>query len=418
MIRKIITIAGTAGIFVAFFILISIMGAMRPEIERQEAQTPLPKVFYETVTPAPVTLDVVAQGEVRPQTDITLTTQVAGKIVETSDAFVNGGAFKKGDLLVKIEDADYVAAAATSKARVAQALQSLKLEEAEAELAERDYAELGRDEAPTDLTLRRPQLAQARANYEAAQAEFAAARLNVERTRIRAPFDGRVRERIAGDGQFVGIGGQLGRIFSSDVAEIQLPLTDADLAKLGVSVAFSETPDAPGPQAVLTGEIAGRTHEWRGRVARTSGAIDPTTRQVSAIAVVDDPYGDGAADGTPLPMGLFVTAVLTGRPYDEAFAVQRTALHGVDKVYVVDADDVLKERAILVANAGRNVLTVVGGLAAGDRVVVSPLRGAGAGDKVDPSPWREAASVGASTASSAQAASLRSADDAMNGATQ
>ena len=101
-----------------------------------------------------------------------------------------------------------------------------------------------------------------------------------------------MRERIAGVGQYVAPGAQLGRIFSTDVAEIRLPLTDGDLAKLGLSIAFVETEENPGPPVHLSAFVAGQQHEWQARIARTDGAIDPATRQISAIAVVDDPYGE------------------------------------------------------------------------------------------------------------------------------
>ena len=355
MFRKFFTLIGTVGILAGFVFLIGLMGAMRPDVETKAPDIAPPTVFFDVARAQAVTLDVAAQGEVRPRTDINLTSQVGGQIVDTSEKFVDGGAFKKGDLLVKIEGAQYRAAAASAAARVAQAEEALKREEAEAALAARDYAELGRDGDPTDLTLRKPQLAQARANYEAAKADLRSARLDLQRTEIRAPFDGRVRQRIAGLGQFVSPGAQIGRIFSTDVAEIRLPLTDSDLAKLGLPLAFNETDDNPGPPAMLTADIAGEFRQWRGRVARTDGAIDPGTRQIAAIVVVDDPYGEGAAeDGTPLPMGLFVNAVIEGKPYENAIVLPRAALYGRDAVFVIRGDDTVETRKVRIVSDDRD----------------------------------------------------------------
>lgn len=304
MFRKLVTIVGTVGIFIGGGALIAVMGAMRPKIIPKEVELAPPAVFYTIAQPKAVTLDVVAQGEVRPRTDINLTAEVAGRIVKTSEAFVVGGAFKDGDLLVKIEDADYRAAVAGAKARVAQAEELLRREEAESDLARKDYEALGRAENPSELTLRLPQLAQTRAAFAAAKADYTSAALDLARTEIKAPFVGRVRERNAGVGQFISPGAPIGRIFSTDVAEIRLPMTDGDLAKLGVPLDFSETPENPGPPVMLSATLAGAFHEWQARIARTDGAIDPATRQISVIAIVDDPYGAGADDGTPLPMEL------------------------------------------------------------------------------------------------------------------
>jgi RND family efflux transporter MFP subunit len=371
MLRKFFTLFGTLGIFVVGFGLIALMGQLKPEIEKQEPEVTAPAVFFAVAQNGPVTLNVSAQGEVRPRTDISLTAQVAGQIISTSKGFVNGGAFEEGDVLIKIEDAPYRATAAAARARLAQ-------EEAEATLARKDYEDLGRDEDPTELALRVPQLAQAQAEYRAAQ-------LDLERTTIRAPFKGRVRERIVGVGQYVAPGAQLGRVFSTDVAEIRLPLTDADLAKLGLPVAFVESAENPGPTARLSAFVAGDMHEWTARIARTDGAIDPATRQIGAIAVVDNPYGAGAAeDGTPLAMGLFVDADIEGRQIDNAITLPRSALHGRDIVYVVGDGDILEQRQVRVVSADRDTIIVVDGVNEGERVVTSPLRGAGEGDEVEP----------------------------------
>ncbi len=370
MFRKFFTIIGTVGIITAFVFLTIGMGMMRPKPERQEAVITPPSVFYTVARSQSVTLDVSAQGEVRPRTDISLTAQVSGQIVSTSDAFVNGGAFEKGDILIKIEDAPYRATASAARARLAQ-------EEAEATLARKDYEDLGREQDPTALALRVPQLEQARAEYKAAQ-------LNLDRTTIRAPFPGRVRERIAGVGQYVAPGAQLGRIFSTDVAEIRLALTDNDLAKLGLPIAFSESNDEPGPAVAMTAMIAGKVHSWRGRIARTEGSIDAATRQVIAIAVVDDPYGKGSDNGTPLAMGLFVEASIIGKPYDNAIVLPRSALYGRDTVYTIAADDTLVEHTVDIVSTDRDTITIASGIEDGDRVVTSPLRGASQGDKVSP----------------------------------
>lgn len=384
MFRKLATIGGTLGILVVGFLLIAVMGQMRPDLEREAAEIIAPTVFYATATQQSVTLDVAAQGEVRPRTDISLTAQVSGRIIDVADGFVNGGAFKENDILLKIEDADYRASTAAAKARLAQSEEALRREEAEAALAREDYDDLGRAEDPTDLTLRIPQLAQARANFEASQAEYRAAQINLERTVIRAPFQGRVRERIAGVGQFVSPGAQLGRIFSTDVAEIRLPLTDLDLAKLGVPIDFIESDDNPGPSVELSAVIAGELHQWTGRIARTEGAIDATTRQIFTIAVVEDPYGAGADNNAPLAMGLFVDAKIEGRPYENAIVLPRAALYGRDRVYVITEDNLLEERTVIIVSSDRDTVTLASGIMPGERVAASPLRGAGNGDEVTP----------------------------------
>ena len=371
MFHKLVTIAVPVGILALGAGGIAAMNSLKPKIESTTPEKTTPSVFFTVAESGPKTLDVFAQGEVHPRTDINLTAQVSGQIVSMSSAFVNGGAFERGDVLIRIEDAPYRATAAAARSRLTQ-------EEAEAALARRDYEDLARAEGPTELALRKPQLEQARAEYRAAQ-------LDLERTTIRARFKGRVRERIVGLGQFVTPGAQLGRIFSTDVAEIRLPLTDNDLAKLGLPVAFIETRSNPGPSVTLSALIAGQRHEWSARMVRTNGAIDPTTRQISAIAVVDDPYGAGAStEGAALAMGLFVDAKIEGSRLNNAIVLPRTALHGRDVVYVIGEGDVIERRQVQIVSSELDNFTVMSGVEAGDRIVTSALRGAGDGDKVMP----------------------------------
>jgi multidrug efflux pump subunit AcrA (membrane-fusion protein) len=171
-------------------------------------------------------------------------------------------------------------------------------------------------------------------------------------------------------------------------------MTDGDLAKLGISIAFVETPENPGPAATLSATIAGKLHEWNARIARTDGAIDPSTRQISAIAVVDDPYGAGADNGAPLAVGLYVDARIVGKPIESAILLPRSALYGRNSVYVIREDDTIEERTVAIVSADKDTITLAGGLDAGERVVTSPLRGARSGDKVSPA---EATSIPGAT---------------------
>ena len=384
MIRKFFTVFASVGVLVATFALIGLMGAMRPQPQRKEVEITAPAVFYDITTVGATVLNVNAQGEVRPRTDINLTAQVAGNVTYVSDKFVNGGAFKKGDILMRIEDSTYRARAASAKARLARENEALRREEAEAALAARDYAELGREDEPSDLALRIPQLAQAEANYEAAQADYRATQIELDRTIIRAPFDGRVRERIAGLGQYVSPGTPLGRTFSTDIAEIRLALTDTDLAKLGIPIGFIASNERSGPTAEISASVAGRAHSWNGTITRTDGAIDAATRQVFAVAVVEDPYGAGSDDGVPLAMGLFVDVTIEGRPYEQAVVLPRSALHGRNDVYVITENNTLELRRVDIISASKDTITIGSGLAAGEKVVTSPLRGATNGDEVEP----------------------------------
>jgi len=378
MIRKLVVVGSVLGTLVFFFGVITILGAIRPEVETQEAAATPPIAFVKTIEYKPMNLSVRAQGEVAPRREITLASQISGRILSVSSSFANGGVFRKGDVLIQIEDADYRLAVTRAEADVASARQRLAVEEAESQLAAQDYEELSGgklSDAASVLTLRKPQLAAAEASLAAAQASLGDAKLALARTKITAPFNGRVRSTGADVGQFVSPGASLGQIFATDVAEIRLPLTDSDLAKLDLPFAFEAEGD-DAPLVNLSANVAGRLRQWTGRIRRIDAAIDSSTRQISAIAEVDDPYGSGADDGFPLAFGLFVEAEILGRDIPRATIIPWLAMRDDGQVYVVDDEDKLDlARPVIVAEAGEGLIAV-DGLDEGARMVVSPVTSA------------------------------------------
>ncbi|MGV6801537.1 MAG: efflux RND transporter periplasmic adaptor subunit [bacterium] len=388
MIRKIIVVVGQIVIVTGlFFGLIGFLGSQRPKIEKTESKKLPPAVFYTITEEKPVNLFVYAQGEVQPRTEISLTTQVGGKVQSVADEFNDGGVIKKGQMLLQIEQEDYRLAVVQAEARVAQAAQTLDLEKAEAELALRDWQELGGNDdgsTPSALTLRKPQLAQAQANYNAALADLQNAKLSLKRTTIRAPFNGRVRRKNADIGQFIGPGTPVGDIFSTDVAEIRLPLADDELARLGLPLAFTHSQETPGPRVDLSTIVAGQMRHWVGHIVRTDAAIDPRTRQISAIVEVDDPYGAGADNGFPLAIGLYVDAAIYGRALPKAVMISAASLQTEDEVYVILDDDTIELRKVVIAASDKSGLVVIDGLHAGEKVVTNRIPGMHAGDTVTP----------------------------------
>jgi RND family efflux transporter MFP subunit len=390
MIRKIFVVLGTFGAVLGIILvgvaIISFTGSMRPKIEKSEPEKTQATVFVEIAEPEDVNLSVIAQGEVSPETEIALSAQVSGKIEAVSKNFNDGGVIHKGEQLVKIEDADYRVALARAQAGLAQAEQALKVAEVEADLAAKDAHDIGAEDGQlSPLALRMPQLQQARASYQAAKADVANAELNLSRTVVRAPFNGRIRKKIADIGQFIGPGAQLAQIFSTDVALIRVPLTDEDFTRLGLPLAYTaDSSPLPAPKVLLSAIMGGRVLNWQGRVVRTDASIDPTTRQISAIIEVDDPYGEGADNGFPLAMGLFVTAEILGQEIKNAFVLPRIAVQSDNSVYIVDDENILRKQTVIIAASIPQGIVITEGIEPGQKIVVSRLGSAKVGETVIP----------------------------------
>lgn len=372
--RKVFVVGVCFGILAVAIGAFILMGAMKKPADIQKRRDPSLAVMAMPAYKSTVVLDVVVQGQSRPRTEVDLTPQVGGKVTYVSPQFVAGGQFKKGDVLLRIEEADYNVAVLRAQAGVARAEQLVIREQAEGAIARADWADLGRGGEPSPLTLREPQLAEAKANLLSAQADMENAKLQLSRTVIRAPFNGRIRDRFADVGQFVGLGTRLARVFSTEAIEIPLSLNDADLTQVNVPLSMNVTDRDAAPSVTLSAIIGGKRQEWQGRIVRTSGTFDPQTRTVSAIAEVLDPFGKGASeDGTPLPPGLFVDAEIQGRTLENVIIIPRDGLRPENKVYIVgqDAKAESRDAVVLDTNADRAVLA--SGVSEGELVVVSPL---------------------------------------------
>ena len=358
------------------------MGALKPQPEEKAAVVKAAPVLVASPVKQDVRLSVRTQGEVTPRTVISLVPQISGKITSVARSFLEGGAFQKGDVLIQIEQREYALRVTQARATVAQMRTRLVSEQAEAEVAKRESGALGIG-ADSALALREPQLAEAQAMLASAEAALEEAKLQLERTSIRAPFDGRVREKLVDIGEYVTPGSRLGEIFSVQIADVKIPLTDDELGQLGLDIGYAQTATAPGPAVTLSASVAGKPHQWQGRLARTDSGYDPETRVLFAYVEVEDPYGAGSDNGTPLAAGLFVTAEIEGRPVDGGMVVPRSALRGTDRVFIAKEDNTLEIRTVSVASSDRTRAILTSGLTGTEKVITSPVRGAADGMKVE-----------------------------------
>lgn len=348
--------------------------AMKPEPEKSDEPRAGLNVFAEPVREGALTLTVSAQGEVKPKREIVVAPQISGRISYVSPDFIDGGFIRRGQVLVRVEAEDYELGVVRARSTVASAEQRLAREIAESELALQDLEDLGMTDA-SPLARREPQLAEARASLDAAKAQLQDAELALARTAVIAPFDGRVRERAVDIGQVVAPGQSLGRIFGTDVVEVSLPLKDAELGRLGLPIAFADSPQTPGPDVVFSATVGGEPRTWRGTVVRTGAAINPQTRQINVIAELKDPFGKGADNGAPMAPGLFVNAQIQGKSLDQVLIAPRSALRGDDRLYIGDPETgKLSIRTVDVVFSDKDGAYFHTGAVPGELAIISPIQ--------------------------------------------
>ena len=245
------------------------MGATRPQPKTSPPEVLPPMVRTVQVKIESIRLEVNTQGTVVPRTQGALVSEVAGRVVKVAPSFSAGGFFEAGDVLVRIDPRDYELAVIRARAQVARAESLLDRERAEGKVAVREWKTLGNGHA-SPLALRRPQLAEAEANLESARAELKAAEIALERTAIRAPYAGRVRDKLVDVGQYVAPGTPVAQVYAVDYAEVRLPLSDEDLACLDISLLRRGEPGTrTGPKVDLHARFAGKERKWTGRIVRS-----------------------------------------------------------------------------------------------------------------------------------------------------
>lgn len=357
-----------------------ILTATKPKLERTQPPAPKPMVRVAKVKTRPQVVVINGEGTVRPLREIQLVPQVNGKVIFASRALVDGGEFKKGDLLLRIDPLDYQLAVTLAQAQVKDSESKLKVAEEEAAASREEWLLLYKADAKDNqipaLVAKEPQLAAARAKLAADRADLQKAQLNLERTELKAPFDGRVSDENVDIGQYISTGQTLATLFSTNQAEIVVPFEDEDLYWFHVP---GFTPgDGLGSAVSVNTRVAGREAFWPGRVVRAEGKLDERTRMINVVIRVDKPY----ETKPPLAAGLFVTVDIEGRTMENATMIPRAALRSNNVVWVVDINGQLTFRKVSVARLTPEAALLEGGLNDGEMVVVSTLSAVTDGMKV------------------------------------
>ncbi len=360
------------GIIGAFVLAIS-----RPEVETKAPEIPPKTVRVMEVRKQEVTMTVKSQGSVVPRTESALVAQVSGRVISVSPAFVSGGFFETGDILVSIDKTDYNLAVTQANYQVAQAELRIKLEEEQAALAIEEWKSLNGDKPPTSsLVTREPQLAEAKAALAAAKASLELAQVNLERTNVRAPFAGRVRTKNVDVGQFVTPGSPIAVVYAVDYAEVRLPLPNESLSYLNIPYDFrGKKTNEKDSQVILRASFAGKTHEWEGYIHRIEGEIDARSRMIHVVARVENPYGKSeGARRPPLTVGLFVDAEIIGKTIHDVTIIPRSALRDDNRILVVDGEDRLHFRDVSLLRLNAETAYIQSGIESGEQVCISPLQ--------------------------------------------
>jgi RND family efflux transporter MFP subunit len=359
-----------AGAFQLVFVIavvgsaVLLSASLKPDTSDGRPKAAPSRVSVSVVEPAPLAFKprVKLNGVVEARTVTSIVPQVAGRVIEVSDSFRPGATVAKGDILFVIDPSDYKLAIDRTLAEIEMARSELARLEAEGE-AEREVWELSYpDRQIPDLIARVPQIAAAKARIHSGEAARAAARLNLERTVIRAPSDARILETRLDVGQVVNSNSAIGSIFSISSLEISVPVSADELRRIGV---------AEGRRALIV-PPAGPAIE--GSVVRKAAALDERTRLATLFIASEDPAA--------LTLGEFVAIEIDGLPTENAYRLPPAALTSRDQIWVVDNGQLVERRVEILGR--ESDMLIVGAFDSADGVVAIPPADVRPGLPVEP----------------------------------
>lgn len=354
--KRSIRLAVAGAILLAGIFLFVFLSGLRSTPLPTNPPRPVPEVETITARQGDLVVEIPAQGVIEPVTVTRASAEVEGVVIAVSPDFEAGASFKKGEVLLEIDPSDYEAAVAQAEAAVADAKLQLADEEMRALQAERDWKRLAAPgQKPSDLVLRVPHLEAAKARVKASTAALERAKKDLERTKLRAPYDGRIRSKLADLGTRVGKGEPLAEFYATSVFEVRLPVPRQDAAFLkgdGETIELREN---------------GGTRTWTATVDRTEGEIRRDDRTIVIVARID-----GGMEGAPLP-GQFIETSIPGRVVPGIFRVPRRAFASSDRVLVVAPDQTLTTRPVKILRTEREDVLVSSGLEDGEQLCVTAL---------------------------------------------
>lgn len=327
-------------------------------------------------------IEVESYAALKANTRTDILPLVSGQVVKVSSSFQRGAFVTAGQLLLEIDPLEYEVAVQVARSELASAELALAEEEARSEQAERDWRHSQNQSKAqvSDFALRYPQLKAAKANLATAEAKLQLAMKNLDRTKVRAPYGGRLIETFVNLGSVVSTATRLAELYSSESLELSLPIANRDLQFLDLPTMLNNG-DIP---VRIENPLVSPSQYWRARIVGTEALVDSENQQIYAVAKIKGPENSDSGYQA-LKVGQYLHAVIEGKEIEDAILIPNAAVYQGAYVYVVKENDgvpILVRRDISVRWRNEEFSLLASGLAPGDRLVITPLGQVTSGTRV------------------------------------
>ena len=358
----------------------SLLVSFQPEIDKIIPTKILPTIETKKIKLTPIRQSVMAYGIVKPHKQIALASEIAGRVIWVSEKLISGGKFDQFDTLIRIENTDYKLQLDKASAENTRAQVDLGIYENDYQRQQGLFKKNLISNSQLDDAFK--MYKRAEATLRITQANLEQASLNFQRTEITAPFSGRVQQESIDEGGYLTVGAPIATLYADDIVEVRLPISNDDLGFLNWPQQMRGTLSPEESIAVsITSTYGGIDYQWQGQLVRIESEVDPKTRLFHAVAVVKNPeFGEQP----PLTVGLFVTAEIAGRSYDQSVLLPRSAVID-NRVLIVNEDNRLMYREIEIIRINKDSVLVGRGLNNNELICVTPPSIIFEGMEVNPS---------------------------------
>ena len=351
-------------------IIFSLLVATKPEASTITKEKILPVVKMWRAQSGEHQVIIQTQGVVEPIQITALASEVSGKIEYLSPNFEVGQRFKKDEVLLSIDASDYEAVQAKAMAELADAKLALSKETALSEQALRDWKALGEGEEPNELVLRKPQLESALARVVSAKAGVEKAERDLEKTKIKSPYDSKIEKTNVELGSLISQGSVVGSVYSADRFELRLPVSinEYDFVDIDKSA-----------EVIFETNISGTRYSWNGKLLRSESKVDQSSQSIFLVAEIQN----SLLNKKFLVPGVYLKAKVFGKVLKKTYSIPRAAIFDRNKLIVILEGNSISIREVKIVRSERDVVIISSGIEDGDRVVTTPLSNAIEGMKVE-----------------------------------
>ncbi|MCK5541835.1 MAG: efflux RND transporter periplasmic adaptor subunit [Desulfobacterales bacterium] len=390
--------------------------AIKAKPEKIEREESIPLAEFIVATPSSIIMRVEAFGTVKPRKSAKITAEVPGRIEYINPLFAEGGFLKKGELLLGIDSRSYelnrdaslvnIRQAKADIARLEQeivnyktdillAQRNFKLSSAEfnrmTKLSKVNYATKNQldssemaylkatmqvQDITNRLALTDSIMDQKKGVLKMARVDLEKANLALEKTKIRADFEGYVMDKFVEEGEYVNTGQALGHIYLKSQLDVDVSIP---MEKMKWFEHTMKDGSMPRVDLQIAGPVGDDSLIWHGKVVRVKANIDEKTRTLPMTIEIDN------IDNSPesiykLRPGTFVKCNINGETFENIFVLPRYLINQ-NTLFIVE-NGKLQKKEVKVLRKFEEEVYIQSGLKKGDKILSTPIPGAIHGMKV------------------------------------